>query len=128
MKHGRNYPAGFEEGPRSNSELDQFMAHHKILMHRDTLRTPELDDLQAVLPVASPVLLFILHPQDEMLRLQYLRHVYVVPSVFMKSGYKKWSHEEYFDKPSLMKTLFIIFSLCIRANTGHFFKSLIQGK
>ena len=58
------------------------------------MRTPELDDLKVVLPVASDVLPVTLHPQDEMSRLGHLRHVYVISSVFMKSIHKKWSHEE----------------------------------
>ena len=58
------------------------------------MRTPELDDLQAVLPVASYVLPVSLHPQDEMSRLGHLRHVYAMSSVFMKSIHEKWSHEE----------------------------------
>lgn len=116
-------------GLRSNSELDQFMAHHKILMAMDyTLRMPELDDLKARLPAASLVLLLTRPLQDDIPLLDYLRHVDVIPSVFTKTGYKKWSHEEYFDKPALTKTLSVIFSLCIRANTKNFFKNLIPGK
>lgn len=56
------------------------MAHHKMLMAMNyTLRTPELDDVKAMLLVTSPAWLFTLYLQDEMPLLNNLRHVDVIP-------------------------------------------------
>lgn len=92
------------------------------------LRTPDLDDLKAMLPT-SPVLPFALHLQDEMPLLNQLRHLDVIPSAVTKNAQEKWSHEKYCDKPVPMKTLSIRFSLCIyRANTRNVFRNLTPGK
>lgn len=81
-----------------------------------TLRTPDFNDFRAMLPEASPVLLLALHCQDEIPLLTQLRHVDVTPSVFTKKAHEKWSHEEFFDKPILMKTWSIVtFSLYIQS-------------